>query len=75
MIDTELPMIDFLANDRCDRCGAQAHSLARMNGKPELLFCSHHFREHYGKLLDDGWEVVCDSEAMDYMESLSVLKA
>ena len=36
------------ANDRCDRCQAQAYvKIAGANG--ELLFCSH----HYNKIVDD----------------------
>lgn len=36
------------ANDRCDRCGAQAYvKIAGSTG--ELLFCSH----HYNKIVND----------------------
>lgn len=31
--------------DRCDRCGAQAKSRVTLR-TGDLLFCSHHFRQH-----------------------------
>ena len=34
------------AEDRCDRCGAQAYAAARLEGGLDLLFCCHHWREH-----------------------------
>lgn len=34
------------AGDRCDRCGARAYAVARLEGGGELLFCGHHWREH-----------------------------
>ena len=38
------------AEDRCDRCGAQA--LVRVVlPSGELLFCGHHFTKHAGQLL------------------------
>jgi ribosomal protein S14 len=33
------------AQDRCDRCGAQAFARTR-HDHGFLLWCSHHFREH-----------------------------
>jgi hypothetical protein len=34
------------AQDRCDRCGAQALVRAVLPGGGELLFCGHHGRMH-----------------------------
>lgn len=34
------------AEDRCDRCGAQAYVRARLQSGGELLFCGHHARQH-----------------------------
>lgn len=49
----QAPRQQFTALDRCDRCGAQAYVRAYLtNG--ELLFCSHHGREHIAKLIDGG---------------------
>lgn len=33
------------AQDRCDRCGAQAYVRAVLTNGGELIFCSHHHRE------------------------------
>jgi hypothetical protein len=38
------------AEDRCDRCGAQAYIRVELDGGGELLFCAHHGREHAEKL-------------------------
>jgi ribosomal protein S14 len=38
------------AQDRCDRCGAQAYLRAVMPGGGDLQFCRHHAREHGDKL-------------------------
>lgn len=64
MLDNEMPLIDFTAEDRCDRCGAQAYTLAKNENCGELLFCLHHRRQHVNALLDEGWEIVDDYEAM-----------
>jgi hypothetical protein len=58
VIDMENPVID-LSMERCDRCNAAALCLARRDGL-ELLFCGHHRKQHYDKLLEDGWEVIDD---------------
>ena len=34
------------AEDRCDRCGAQAYLRVELQSGGELLFCAHHAREH-----------------------------
>lgn len=57
-------MVSFTAEDRCDRCAAQAYHLARKNGL-ELYLCIHHHRDHHNDLLDTGWEIVSDQEAID----------
>ena len=33
------------ANDRCDRCGAQAYFEVTLMSDSKLLFCAHHYRE------------------------------
>ncbi len=38
------------AEDRCDRCGAQAYLRVELASGGELLFCAHHAREHGDKL-------------------------
>ena len=49
---TEVPVMEartITAQDRCDRCGAQAYMRAELLAG-ELLFCAHHAREHGNKL-------------------------
>ncbi|MFJ2061403.1 hypothetical protein ACIOMM_36725 [Streptomyces sp. NPDC087908] len=38
------------AQDRCDRCGAQAYIRARFTHNRELLFCAHHGRRYRAAL-------------------------
>ena len=38
------------AEDRCDRCGAQAYIRVTLPSGGELLFCAHHGRAHEDKL-------------------------
>ena len=44
----EVPSLS--AQDRCDRCGAQAYLRVEVSEGLELLFCAHHAREHGDKL-------------------------
>lgn len=64
------PTRTLTAEDRCDRCGAQAYvaiTVAHPGGKPvvaedaipasagtELLFCAHHHTRHEVKLAEIG---------------------
>ncbi len=42
------------AQDRCDRCGAQAYVRATLPGGTDLLFCGHHGNAHRPSLLVAG---------------------
>lgn len=64
MIAEEAPLIEFNAHDRCDRCGAQAYTLASHEDFGELMFCLHHRKRHSDSLLDEGWTIVDDYEAL-----------
>jgi len=44
MTTTLESQVDFTAQDRCDKCGAQAKVRAKLVSG-ELLFCGHHARE------------------------------
>ncbi len=44
------PSAPLTAEDRCDRCGAQAYLRVAVQAGGELLFCAHHAREHEAKL-------------------------
>jgi len=56
------------ADDRCDRCGAQAYMRVTLTSGLELLFCGHHGKEFGPKLaeagatLDDQLEQLVESE-------------
>lgn len=65
MIDTDLPVIEFTAEDRCDRCGAQAYAVAMREGLSDLLFCMHHRKRYFDALLDDGWTVIDDVAGLE----------
>ena len=53
-------MREFLASERCDRCGARAKHAATKPGCSELLLCDHHHREHKDKLLETYWLIESD---------------
>lgn len=66
MVDTDLPLIEFTALDRCDRCGAQAYTLAKRDDMPtELMFCLHHSKRYREIMMDEGWTIVDDYEAIE----------
>lgn len=62
MLDTIETVCKLDANDRCDRCGAQAYYVASLNDH-NLLFCAHHAREHGPVLMAEGWRVIRDELA------------
>lgn len=49
---TETATMDptLTAQDRCDRCGAQAYMRVILRSGGELLFCGHHAAAHREKL-------------------------
>jgi hypothetical protein len=49
VVDTPLS-----AQDRCDRCGAQAYIRATLPSGADLLFCAHHGNAHRPSLLVAG---------------------
>ncbi len=50
MTTATAPSAALTAEDRCDRCGAQAYLRVELQSGGELLFCAHHAREHSDKL-------------------------
>ncbi|HEX7189508.1 MAG TPA: hypothetical protein VF423_14905 [Actinomycetes bacterium] len=52
------------AEDRCDRCGAQAYIRVTLASGGELLFCAHHGRAHEGKLREMSVSFQDDSERL-----------
>lgn len=65
MIDYDAPMIDFSAEERCDRCAARAYTLAQHPEHGELMFCMHHSKEFRQGLFDDGWEIIDDTLGLE----------
>jgi hypothetical protein len=53
---TEAPPRLFTAKDRCDRCGAQAKTLALFVAG-YLLFCGHHTKQYQEQLAHTGAEI------------------
>lgn len=68
----QLELIEFTAADRCDRCSAQAHHAARREGLPDLLFCSHHIKQHSERLLDTDWVIISDAEGVEHYSPSTV---
>jgi hypothetical protein len=53
------------ASDRCDRCGAQAYVRVTMASGFDLLFCSHHSKEHADKLEQVALKIHDESQRID----------
>lgn len=56
---------EFLASERCDRCGAPALRQAYKDDVGDLLFCNHHFKAHERALLNTGWNIVSDGTLVE----------
>jgi hypothetical protein len=52
------------AEDRCDRCGAQAYLRVELASGLELLFCAHHAREHDEKLREVAVTVIDETHKL-----------
>lgn len=52
------------AQDRCDRCGAQAYVKVELKTGGELLFCAHHAREHLPTLKDKGHKIIDETDRL-----------
>lgn len=52
------------AEDRCDRCGAQAYLRVELQSGGELLFCAHHAREHGDKLKEIAVTVIDETHKL-----------
>jgi hypothetical protein len=51
----------FTAKDRCDRCGAQAKTLALLVAGP-LLFCGHHTKKYMQALAYAGAQIESEDD-------------
>ncbi|GAA1706660.1 hypothetical protein GCM10009793_00810 [Brachybacterium phenoliresistens] len=52
------------ADDRCDRCGAQAYVKVVLTAGGELMFCGHHARAHADALQPLASEVIDETERL-----------
>ena len=57
------------ADDRCDRCGAQAYVQVELLAGAELLFCAHHARQYQEKLTEVA--IVIHDETSRLVETLA----
>jgi hypothetical protein len=53
------------AQDRCDRCGAQAYVRVTLQGGGELLFCAHHARKHSDALKAASADIKDETHRLD----------
>lgn len=58
------PSAPLTAEDRCDRCGAQAYLRVALQAGGELLFCAHHARQHEDKLKEVAVTVVDETHKL-----------
>jgi len=59
------PSSSLTAEDRCDRCGAQAYLRVELQSGGELLFCAHHGREHDEKIREVAASVVDETHKLE----------
>lgn len=58
------PSAPLTAEDRCDRCGAQAYLRVELQTGGELLFCAHHAREHGEKIRQIAVKVIDETHKL-----------
>lgn len=62
MTTSAIPVLG--SEDRCDRCGAQAYVLVRLNSGRDLQFCVHHYAAHSKALAPLTNEVIDESSRL-----------
>jgi len=72
MTTTVAPSAPLTAEDRCDRCGAQAYLRVELTTGGELLFCAHHAREHGDKLKEIAAHVQDETHKLTAKPTVSV---
>ena len=53
------------ADDRCDRCNAQAYVLVILPEDMCLTFCSHHWNEHSDRLIEAAVDVIDETDRLE----------
>ena len=67
-------MFESTAHARCDACQAQAYSQAvNLDCASDLLLCLHHRKKHGQALLDEGWMIIDDCQAMEQFVDVECL--
>ncbi len=61
---TTLTTPSLTAQDRCDRCQAQAYVRVVLTGGSDLLFCGHHWSRHEDALRPQAQEVVDETHRL-----------
>ncbi len=59
------PMAPLTADDRCDRCGAQAYVQVELASSGVLLFCGHHARKYGPRLRELAVAVNDETASLD----------
>ncbi len=62
------------AEDRCDRCGAQAYVRATMDSGFDLLLCAHHFRENEERLRAIATTIQDESDRLENVPATASLE-
>jgi hypothetical protein len=73
-VTTTLTASLLTANDRCDRCGAQAYVRVILLSGSELLFCAHHAREHETRLREVAATIHDETERLDVTPATAALE-
>ena len=66
---TALANDPMTAEDRCDRCGAQAYMRVTLPSGGELLFCGHHGREHKNALREVARDIQDETRKLEMVSS------
>jgi hypothetical protein len=61
---TTIAASPLTAEDRCDRCGAQAYVRTTMESGFDLLLCAHHFRENEPRLREIAVNIQDESDRL-----------
>jgi hypothetical protein len=52
------------AQDRCDKCGAQAYVLVIFESEASLTFCAHHWNKYADTLIDLAIDVIDETDKL-----------
>jgi hypothetical protein len=70
-VTTALANDPMTAEDRCDRCGAQAYLRVTLPSGGELLFCGHHGREHKNALREVARDIHDETRKLEAVATTS----